>query len=207
MENMIVTVASYKGGVCKTTTAIHLAAYLQSLAPTILFDADLTRNALNWSTRGAEGKALPFPVAPVDHAAKRARDYQHIVIDTGQRPTGDDLRAAVEGCDLLVVPAVPAPIDTDGLLQTVMALQDVGAKAYVVLLAKVAPHAAKDAADLRRILADMKAPVLDTEIPMLKVFEKAAGIGTTVDKVAEDRNAQRAWEAYAATGKAVTHGR
>ena len=37
---MIITVTSYKGGVGKTTTAIHLAAYLQTLAPTLLVDGD-----------------------------------------------------------------------------------------------------------------------------------------------------------------------
>lgn len=60
-----------------------------------------TRNATNW---GARGEGLPFRVAPAEHAAKLASGYSHVVIDTGQRPTGEDLKAAVEGCDLLVVP-------------------------------------------------------------------------------------------------------
>ncbi|MEG4585371.1 AAA family ATPase [Microcoleus sp. MOSTC5] len=41
------TVASFKGGVEKTTTALHLAAYLQSKAPALLVDSDLNRSALD----------------------------------------------------------------------------------------------------------------------------------------------------------------
>ena len=80
---MIITVASYKGGVGKTTTAVHLAAYLETLAPTLLLDGDQTRNATAWAQRG---DGFPFRVATIDQAAKLARSYNHIVIDTGQRP-------------------------------------------------------------------------------------------------------------------------
>jgi chromosome partitioning protein len=194
---MIVSVASFKGGVGKTTTAVHIAAYLQTLAPTLLLDGDVTRNASAWSLRGG---GFPFRVASIDQAAKLARDFKHIVIDTGQRPTFEDLQAAAEGCDLLIVPAPPSALDTDGLGQTIRALQQIKASDYRVLLTRVSADAAKEAGELRELLAELNAPVFKSEIPRLKAFEKAAGAGKIVSETG-DRNAYRAWAAYLAAGK------
>ncbi len=196
---MILTITSYKGGVGKTTSAVHLAAYMQTLAPTLLLDGDQTKNATAWSQRG---KGFPFRVAGIDQAAKIARDFEHIVIDTGQRPSLDDLKAAAEGCDLLVIPAVPASLDTDGLGQTIRALQEIGTGAYRVLLTKVPPPPEKEAAELREFLAGLSVPMFQAEVPELKAFKKAASAGQIVSQT-PDRNAARAWQAYAAAGKEI----
>ena len=108
---MIVTVASFKGGVGKTTTAVHLAAYFQKKAPTLLIDGDANRSATGWAKRAvkaaggeaAAGKHLPFRVVDERQAARFARDYQHIVIDTEAHPAAEDLKALADGCDLLVI--------------------------------------------------------------------------------------------------------
>ena len=197
---MIVSVASFKGGVGKTTTAVHLAAYLNTLAPTLLLDADSTKNATAWSQRG---QGFGFRVAGIGQAAKLSKDFQHVVIDTGQRPSMEDLKAAAEDCDLLVIPAVPASLDTDGLGQTLRALKEVGATGYRVLLTKVPPYAAKEATELRGLLAELDAAVFVAEIPRLTAFEKAATHGQIVNHTS-DKNAARAWEAYAAAGREIT---
>ena len=198
---MILTVASYKGGVGKTTTAMHLAAYLQTLAPTLLLDADSTKNAVNWSKRGE----LSFRVAPYTQGPSLIPKFKHLVVDTGQRPSDDDLEAASEaGTDeLLVIPAKPAPLDTDSLFQTVVALQKLKAVRFKVLLTQVAPDAARDAAELRAMLSEMGAPVFTAEIPRLKAFERASGHGQIVN-MTKDPNAGRAWEAYASVGREIT---
>jgi chromosome partitioning protein len=195
---MIITVASYKGGVGKTTTAVHLAAYLQTLEPTLLLDGDQTRNATGWSERG---DGFPFKVALIDQAAKLARHYKHVVIDTGKGPSVDELKAAADGCDLLVVPTIPdlGGVGTDGLGQTVRELQSAGAT-FRVLLTSVPPDAVKEAADLRHLLAGEHAPVFASEIPRLKAFKKADAAGCIVWQ-AKDRESARAWESYAAIGR------
>ena len=194
---MIVTVASHKGGVGKTTTAFHLAAFFQSLAPTLLLDGDETRNATAWSKRG---EGVSFKVADEVQAAKLARDFTHIIIDTGQRPKQIDLKALAEGCDLLIVPTVPATLDTEGLVLTIEALTAIGASSYKVLLTKVPPPPEMEGSQLRRELAGQGIPLFAADIPRLKAFEKAAAQGVPVSLV-EDPRAKRAWEAYEAVGK------
>jgi chromosome partitioning protein len=196
---MIVTVASHKGGVGKTTTAFHLAAFFQSLASTLLLDGDDTRNATAWCKRG---RGVSFKVADEVQAAKLARDYEHIVIDTGQKPREAGLRALSEGCDLLIVPTVPATLDTEGLVLTIEALNAIQASRYRVLLTKVPPWPEIEGAQLRAELTKQEIPLFQAEIPRLKCFEKAAAKGVAVNDV-EDPRAKRAWDAYQAVGMEV----
>jgi chromosome partitioning protein len=86
---MIITVASFKGGVGKTTGAIHLSAYLQDRAPALLVDGDPNRSATGWARRGH----LSFRVVDERQAARFARNYEHCVIYTEAQPEEDDLKA------------------------------------------------------------------------------------------------------------------
>ena len=127
---MILTIASFKGGVAKTTTAVHLAAYLQDRSPTLLIDGDPNRSATGWSRRGQ----LPFKVVDERQAAKCARQFQHCVIDTEARPEEEDLRALADGCDLLIIPTTPDALALDALMLTVKALDGLRTSGYRILL-------------------------------------------------------------------------
>ena len=133
---MIIALANIKGGVGKTTSAVHLAACLQLEAPTLLLDGDDTRNATAWSLKG---EGFPFKVASIEEGAKLSRHYEHTVIDTGQKPSEDELRALMRGSDLLIVPAVPAGLDNDGLALTINTLRNMGSDSFRVLLTRVPP--------------------------------------------------------------------
>ncbi len=201
---VIVTVTSYKGGVGKTTTAIHLAAFLQRQAPTLLVDGDAIRSATKWSQRGT-GNGLPFKVITHAQMMKHIRDYTHVIIDTEGNPTDDDFKDLAENCDLLVIPAVPESVATDGLTHTLAKLHELKAQRYKVLLTMVPPKPRTEGDQLRAMLIDSEVPVFKTEIPRLAAFEKAAAEGIPVYAVKDER-AARAWDAYEAAGKEILNG-
>ena len=194
---MNIGVVNIKGGVGKTTTSVHLAAYLQTQGPTVLFDGDPSHNALAWQERGS---GFSFRIADLRAALKVAGTFKHSVTDTGLAPTDDDLKYLSEVCDLMVVPTTPRPLDTDGLKQTIQAFQRLGVKHYKVLLTSCPPPNEPEGAELTELLQGLAGPLFSTAIPRLKAFVKASGSGVLVSEV-KDPRAERGWTAYVDVGK------
>ncbi len=195
---MIITVASFKGGVAKTTSAIHLAAYLQKKGPTLLIDGDPNRSASGWAKRGS----LPFKVIDERQAARFARDFAHVIIDTEARPSEEDLKALADGCDLLIIPTTPDALSLDALLLTVDAIKSVGADRYKVLLTIIPPRPSHDGDDARQTINGVGLPLFKNSIPRLVAFQKAALAGVPVYEVGDPR-AEDAWASYQGVGKEV----
>lgn len=195
---MIITVASFKGGVGKTTTAVHLAAYLQQKKPALLIDGDPNRSASGWGKRGN----LPFRIIDERQAARFARDFEHVVIDTEARPDEEDLKELADGCDLLVIPTTPDALSLDALKLTVKALETIGNDRYRILLTIIPPKPNRDAEDARAMLKEMKLPVFKNQVQRLMAFQKAALAGVPVFEV-DDPRAGRAWNDYLAVGKEI----
>jgi chromosome partitioning protein len=192
---MILTVAAYKGGVGKTSTAIHLAAYLAGQGPTILIDGDPNRSASGWAERGGEG-ALPFKVVPVAQLPKVARQFEHIVIDTEARPATEDLKELVEGGDFLVVPTTPDAMSLEATEQTVVQLRKNGAEGrFAVLLTIVPPSPSRVGQEAAAYLTDSGIPLLNTHVRRFMAHQNAAALGVAVSAI-KDANAGRAWDDY-----------
>lgn len=193
---MIITVASFKGGVGKTTSAVHIAAYLQQLAPCLLIDGDPNRSASEWARRGG----LPVKVIDERQGPRYARDFEHIVIDTAARPERDDLKSLADGCDLLILPSTPDALSLHALIQTVVTLQEIGADRYRVLLTMVPARPSRDGEEARATLTKAGLPVFAGEIRRRIAFQKAALAGVPVNR-APDPRAAEAWSEYEAIGK------
>lgn len=193
---MIITVASFKGGVGKTTTAVHLAAFLQRQKDTLLIDGDPNRSASGWAKRGA----LPFRVVDERQAARFSRDYQNVVIDTQARPSQEDLEALAGGCDLLVIPSTPDALSLDALTLTVHALQNLAPSRYRILLTMIPPKPSRDGEEAREMLEESKLPLFASSIRRLVAFQKAALQGVPVSEV-NDPRAEIGWQDYVAVGE------
>ena len=195
---MIITVASFKGGVGKTTTAVHLANFLSEQANTILIDGDPNKSATRWHERGG----LPFKVVDERKAAKYARKAEHIVIDTQARPEQEDLEALADGCDYLVIPCTPDALALDAMMLTIQTLRTLNSAKFKILLTIIPPKPSKDGDEARKMLTDAGLPMFKVGIRRYSAFKKAALEGTIVSAIS-DSKARIAWSDYQALGKEI----
>ncbi len=205
---MIVTVAAFKGGVGKTTSAVHLATYLSNYGPTVLVDGDMNRSASRQARRGG----FPFEVYDEHRIAVAVREHEHVVIDTEARPGPEDLEELAAGCDLLVLPSTPDTMSLEALILTAEAVQEAGGEGrYKVLLTLIPPRSHREtpnkrAQDARSELDTEDIPVFSGEVRRLAAFVHASDLGVPVYEV-KDSKAMEAWACYEAIGKEVLDGR
>ena len=74
-------------------------SYLQRKASTVLVDSDPNQSVCGWATNGS----LHFEVIPLYQAARRTREFEHVVVDTNARLGADEFKEAAAGSDLLLI--------------------------------------------------------------------------------------------------------
>jgi len=205
---MIVALLNQKGGVGKTTLALHLAGeWARTGSRDTLIHADPQGSALDWSQqRAREGRTRLFGVVGLARdtlhreAPELARDVDHVVIDGPPRVAGL-MRSALLAADLVLIPVQPSPFDGWASAEMLALLTEARiyrpelAARFVLNRCGARTVIARETAET---LADHDPPLLATTIGQRVIFADAAQSGRLASEIDADSPAAREIAALAA---------
>lgn len=193
---MKIGLLNQKGGVGKTTLAVHIAdALARKENDVLLVDADPQGSALDWAA-AREGEPL-FPVAglPKPSIHKElpalAKGYDFVVID-GPPRVYDVARSAIMASDLVLIPVQPSPYDVWAAKDIVDLIHEAAVyrpklkSAFVINRKIVNTALGRDVSDA---LSEYPIPVLETAICQRVALTESAAQGQTVFETAPGSSA------------------
>jgi len=205
---VILALLNQKGGVGKTTLALHIAgAWAAQGGRVLVIDADPQGSALDWSQqRDREGLPRLFGVLGLPREVLHrelpdmARDVDLFVIDGPPRVTGI-ARSALLAADVVLIPATPSPLDGWASAEMLRLLDEArvfrpGLVARMLLNRCAARTVI--ARETAHALEDHDPPMLASRIGQRVAFADAARGGRLVSEVVGGQIAAREITALAA---------
>ena len=188
---MIIVIANSKGGVGKSTIAVHLAAWLseQGYAVT-LADCDAQQSSSDWA-REVAPKVQTVRLADADEILDRlprlAAESDFLVAD-GPGSNVETSRALLLRADLAIVPCKASMLEARALTQATNVLrqaQDIrgGAPRAVIVLSMVGKNY-RLTQDMRDAATTLQLPLAETALSLRQIYADAPGQGAVVWQLA-----------------------
>lgn len=198
---MKISMFSKKGGVAKTTTAIHIAACLaEGGADTVVVDGDVNLGSCHWARK----ETLPFYVSDGEGLADIGKRFEHYIFDTQAAPQLERVEKMVRRSDFIVIPtmcdtlSVRAAADSVRELQALQILEG----QYAVLVASAPPRPSTDAQRVQEFFQKHGFPIFDTTIRRSVLVMRASGEGA----LAKDfSGGAGVWEDYQAVTRQIVN--
>lgn len=189
--SFVVTLASWKGGVGKSTLAVHLAGCLAARGQrVVLLDEDeRVGSGAAWVSRG---EGLGFAVVGQQEARpKKLRSVDFVVIDTPGRGGRKKLRETLERTDLLLVPTGPWVTESEAARRVIETLRPHADFEKVVCVVTRAPAVGRAGRRTRDALARDGVPTAATVVRAYNAYLAAAERGCLARDVRGGANAWR----------------
>lgn len=184
---MIIAIANSKGGVGKSTLAVHLAAWLHAQGHSVtLADCDTQQSSSEWvreAVPGVKAVRLDSPDVILNDLPQLAQEADYVVAD-GPGSQTETSRALLLRADLAIVPCKASMLEVRALAKATEVLrqaQDIrqGKPEAVIVLSMVGRNY-RLTQDMKDAAAALNLPLAKTAMILRQIYADAPGQGAVV---------------------------